>query len=211
MALAFDVGLPKFHLPCPPGVVNGRAAFPFINLAREMLGCKDRRRGHHQFDVGYGHARPFCLFLCILHHDDELGGALCLHVILHHISAEGDHVDGTKPSAVGVKEGHDVDGYDLCVEKVCVFKILVPDLIDDIAEEFGNATFGRLVIDKFIEVGFVGCLRMNWDDCCGVVGDGSIVERETFGTEDFLLPWSALYLAALVRMATREWVPCNWL
>jgi len=95
LALAFEVGETEGDLPCSPGTVYGWEAFPIINLAREMLGRKDSRRGHHhKFDISDGHARLFCLFLRILHHDDELGNAICLHVILRHISAEGDHVDG---------------------------------------------------------------------------------------------------------------------
>jgi hypothetical protein len=95
LALAFEMGGTECDLPRPPGTVDGREAFPIIHLAREMLGREDSRRGHHhKFDIGDGHARPFCLFLRILHHDDELGNAIRLHVILRHISAEGDHVNG---------------------------------------------------------------------------------------------------------------------
>jgi hypothetical protein len=39
----------------------------------------------------------FDFFLRILHHDDELGDAICLHVILRHIGEEGDHVRACKP------------------------------------------------------------------------------------------------------------------
>ncbi len=95
LTLAFEMGETECDLPRPPGTVNGREAFPIIHLAREMLGREDSRQGHHhEFDIGNGHARPFRLFLRILYHDNELGDAICLHVILHHISAEGDHVDG---------------------------------------------------------------------------------------------------------------------
>jgi hypothetical protein len=44
-----------------------------------MLGREDSRRGHHhEFNIGDGHACLFCIFLRILHHDDELGNAICL-------------------------------------------------------------------------------------------------------------------------------------
>ena len=89
--------------------------------------------------------RAFRLFLRILHHDDELGDAICLHVILRHISAEGDHVNSVQAATVDVKESHNLDGRDLCVEGLGVFEIVVPDLVDNIAEKFGNATFGRFV------------------------------------------------------------------
>ena len=104
-----------------------------------MLGCDDRRRSHrHKFDVGNGHARPFCLFLSILHHDNELGNDKCLRVILPHISAEGDHVDGMQPPTVGVKEGHDVDGRDFSVESLGIFEIVVPDLVNDMRRNLGR-------------------------------------------------------------------------
>ena len=146
-------------------MVDGWEAFPLIYLTWEMLGCKDRRQGHHhKFDIGNGHARPFRLFLRILHHDDELGNAIRLHVILRHISAEGNHVDGMQAAAVGVKEGHDFHGRDLCVEGLGIFEIVVPDLVNDIAKKFGNATFGRFITGVVIEAGFMGRFCTNPDD-----------------------------------------------
>ena len=144
LALAFEVSETECNLPRPPGTVNGWEAFPIINLAWEIFGREDSCRGHHhKFDISDGHARPFCLFLHILHHDDELGDAIHLHVILYHISAEGNHVDGMQPPAVGVEEGHDVDGH--CVEHFGILEIGVPDLADNIAKNFGDASFDRLV------------------------------------------------------------------
>jgi hypothetical protein len=88
LALAFDVGEMECNLPCPPGTIDGWKAFPIIYLTQEMLGREDSRRGHHhKFDIGDGHARPFRLFLRILHHDDELGDAIHLCIILCHIGA----------------------------------------------------------------------------------------------------------------------------
>jgi hypothetical protein len=98
-----------------------------------VLGCKYSRQCYHdKFDVGDRHASPFSLFLGILHHDNELGDAIRLHVVLHHIRTKQDHVKGMKPSAVGVKEGHDVDCHDLCVEGVDVFEVVVPNLINNV-------------------------------------------------------------------------------
>jgi len=155
-----------------------------INLAREMLGREDSHRGHHhKFDIGDGHARPFRLFLRILHHDDELWDAIRLHVILRYISAEGDQVDGMQPPAVGVEEGRDVDGRDLGVEGIGVFEIIVPYLVDDIAEN----TLGRSVTGVVIKAGFVGRLCTNPDDCRGVVGNVFIVEREAGGTYELVV------------------------
>jgi len=144
--LVFEVGQTECNFPCSPGTVDDWEAFPIIYLAQEMLGREDRHQGHHhEFNIGDGHAHPFCLFLRILHHDDELGNAVCLYVILHHISAEGDHVDSMQPPAVGVEEGHDVDGHDLCVEHFGILEIVVPDLADNIAKDFGDASFVCLV------------------------------------------------------------------
>ncbi len=123
--------------------------FPIINLTWEVLGCKDSRQGHHDnFDVGNMHASLRCLLLCILRHDNELGDAISLHVVLHHISVQGDHVEGMKPSAVGVKEGHNVDGRDFSVEGFDIFQVIGPNFINNIAEKFGHASLGRLVTHK---------------------------------------------------------------
>jgi len=84
-------------------------------------------------------------------------------------------------AAVGVEEGHDVNGRDLGVEGIGVFEIVVPDLINDIAEKFRNASFGRFVAGVVIKAGFVGRLCTNSDDSRGVVGDVFILEREAGG------------------------------
>jgi hypothetical protein len=88
-------------------------------------------------------------------------------------------------AAVGVKEGHDLDGRDLCVEGLGVFEIVVPDLINNITKKFCNATFGRFVTGVVIEAGFVGRLCTNSDDCRGVVSDVFIVEGEAGRTYEF--------------------------
>ncbi len=123
-------------------------------------------------------------FFCILHHEDELGNAIRLHVILRHISAEGDHVNSVQAATVGVEEGHDLDGRDLCVEGLGVFETVVPDLINNVAKEFRNATFGRFVAGVVIEAGFVGRLHTNSDDCRGVVCNVFIVEGKADGTNE---------------------------
>jgi len=98
---------------------------------------------------------------------------------------EGNHVDGVQPPAVGIKEGHDVDGREICVESLGIFEIIVPDLIDDIAKEFGHPSFGRLVTGVVIKAGFVGHLCMDTDDCHCVVGDVFMVEGEAGGPYEF--------------------------
>jgi hypothetical protein len=92
-----------------------------------------------------------------------------------------------KPSAVGVKDGHDVDGHDLHVEGVSIFQVVVLTFIDNIVEKFGHAALGRLVTGIVIELGFVGSLRTNANNRCGVVSNSLVVEWETsrvykFGT-----------------------------
>jgi hypothetical protein len=144
-----------------------------------VLGCKDSRQCHHDnFDVGNRHASLFGLFLGILHHDNELGDAIRLHVVLHHISTQQDHVEGMKPSTVGIKEGHDVDGRDLCEEGVSVFEVILPNFIDGVVEKLGHALFGRLKTGAVIKLGFVGGLRTNANNCCGVISDCFVVEWE---------------------------------
>ncbi len=105
-----------------PHAVNGQEALPIIHLLQEVLGSKDSGQGHHhQFNVSNGHASPLCFLLGILHHDDELGDAICLNVVLSHVRVEGDHVDGMQPSTVGIKVGHDLKGRDFCVESLGIF------------------------------------------------------------------------------------------
>jgi hypothetical protein len=92
-----------------------------------------------------------------------------------------------KPSAVGVEEGHDVDGRDLRVEGVGIFEVVVPNLINDIAEKLGHTSFGHLVTGVVIELGFAGSLHTNANNCRGIVSNHLVVEWETgwaykFGT-----------------------------
>ncbi len=63
LALAFEVGKMEGNLPGSPHAVDGRYTLPIIHLTWEMLGCEDRRKGHHhEFDISSGHAGLFCLF-----------------------------------------------------------------------------------------------------------------------------------------------------
>ncbi len=84
-------------LPRQPSVVGGGEALPVINLTGKMLRRQDCRQGHHdEFNIGDGHAIPLRLLLRILQHDDILGDAIRLHVVLVHVGVEGDHVDGVE-------------------------------------------------------------------------------------------------------------------
>jgi hypothetical protein len=99
-----------------------------------MLRRQDCRRGHHnKFDIGDGYASPLCLLLRIVQHDDILGDAIHLHVVLVHVGAEGDHVDGMQTPAVGIKEGDDLEGRHLRIENVGILEVIIPNLIDDLA------------------------------------------------------------------------------
>ena len=144
-----------------------------------MLCREDGRRGHHhELDVGDGHARPLRLLLRVLQHDDVLGDSVGLAVVLMHVGAEGDHVDGMQPPAVGVEEGDDLEGRHLRVEGVGVLEVVVPDLVDDFPQDLGGPAFGRLETGVVVEAGFVGHLRANANDRGGIVLDASVVERE---------------------------------
>jgi hypothetical protein len=155
-----------------PSTGLGWETFPIINLAWEMLGHKNSRQSHHyKFNVSNRHAGRHRLLLCILHHDDELRDAICLHVILHHICVQGDHVKGIKSSAVGIEEGHDVDGHDLHVKGVGVFQVVVPNFIENITEKFGHALLGRLVTGLVVKAGFMGSLCTNASNGCGIIGN----------------------------------------
>jgi hypothetical protein len=109
----------------------------------------------------------------------KLGDAICLHVILCRICAQGGYVNGTKPSAVGVQEGNDVDGCDLCVKGVSIFQVTVTNFIDDVMEKIGYASLGGLITGVVIKSGFMGSLCTNANNCCGVVSYCLVVEWET--------------------------------
>jgi hypothetical protein len=143
-----------------------------------VLGCKDSRQCHHdKFNVGDRHAVLFSLFLGILHHDNELGDAIHLHTVLHHIRAKQDHVKGMKPSAGGVEERL-VDGHDLRVEVVCIFEVIVPNLINNLVETLGHALFSCFVTGAVIKLGFVGSLHTYAKYCHGIVSNCLVIEWE---------------------------------
>ena len=122
-----------------PMCVSWRVGLPIVDLTGKMLSRKDCHPGHHdELDVGNGHAHPLCHFMCILQHYDVLGDAVYLHVILVHVGAEGDHVNGADPPAIGVKEGHDLKGQHLSAEGVGVLEVVVPDFVGSVMEKFGG-------------------------------------------------------------------------
>ncbi len=184
--LALEVGKAESHLPGWTCARRSHEAFPIVDLTWEVLDCQDSRQCHHdKFDVGNRHSSLFSLCLGILHHEDELEDVIRLHVVLHHVRAKQDHVEGMKPSAVGIKERHDVVDRDLHVEGVGVFEVVEPNLINNIAEKLGHALLGRPVAGIVIKSGFVGSLQMNANDCHGVVRDRLVVEWKTSWAHKF--------------------------
>jgi hypothetical protein len=174
LVLAFEVGQTEGKLS--GSAVNGREALPIIHLLREVLGCKDGSQVyHHKFDIGDGHASLLHLLLSILHHDDELGDANHLNVVLGHVQAERDHVNGMQPPAVGIKVGHDFKGLDLCVESLGILQVIEPNLVNNIVEKFCGATFSCFVSGVVGEAGFVGSLSMNTDGP-GIVNNVPVIE-----------------------------------
>jgi hypothetical protein len=83
-----------------------------------------------------------------------------------------------QPSTVGVEVGHDFKGRDLYVESLGVLQVIIPNLINNVAEEFGNATFGCFVAGVVIKQKFVGGLGTNRDNGRDVVGNVPILKGE---------------------------------
>jgi hypothetical protein len=83
-----------------------------------------------------------------------------------------------QPPAVGVEVGHDLKGHDFCVESCGILLVIVPNLINDIAEELGDTTFGCLIAGLVVEVGFVGGLGTNSDNGCGIISNVLVIEGE---------------------------------
>ena len=154
-----------------------------------MLGGQDSSRCHHdQLDVGNGHAGTFGFFLSILQHDDVLGDAVGLRVVLVHVRAQRKHVHGMKAATVEVQEGHDLKGGDLSVERFGVLEVVVPYLVHHVAEEFGAATFGRFVVGVVLEFGLVGRFRTDTNHSRSIVRDVQIVESEPRGADEVVSP-----------------------
>ena len=98
--------------------------------------------------------------------------------MLVHIGAEVDHVNGMEPPAVGVKEGHDLEGQHLSVEGVGILEVVVPDFVDGLSEKFGGPMLGRFVTGKVFKAGFMSQFQVDANDHGGIVGNGAVVERQ---------------------------------
>ena len=177
LTLALEMREAERSFPGRPGAGSGWESFPIIHLAGKMLGGEDSGRSHHhQLDVSDGHVCAFGFLLCILQHDDVLGDAVSLRVILVHVGTQRQHIHGVKTSAVQVEEPHDFQGRNLCGEGFRVLEVVVPHLVDHIPEEFSTAAFGGFVVVVVFEFGLVGCLRADADHSRGIVGDALVVE-----------------------------------
>jgi hypothetical protein len=115
-----------------------------------------------------------------------------------------------QPPAVGVKVGHDVNGRDLHIERLGVLQVIVPNLVDDVLEEFGHAMFGRLVAGVVIKAGFMGGLGANTDNSRGVIGNVHVIEGEAGRQDKLGVAMVGFILGGLGRMAMSEWIPFNW-
>jgi hypothetical protein len=80
-----------------------------------------------------------------------------------------------QPPAVGIKVGHDFEGRDLHIERLGVLQVIIPNLVNNFAEEFGDATLGCLIVSVVVEARFVGGLGANTEDSRGVVDDVPVI------------------------------------
>ncbi len=89
---------------------------------------------------------------------------------------------------VGIKEGNYVQDRHLSVEGVRVVEVVVPNLLHGIAKELGSAMLGHLVTGVVIKVGFVRRFCMDADNSDGIVRDGAIIEKQTYGANECVAP-----------------------
>jgi hypothetical protein len=69
-------------------------------------------------------------------------------------------------------------GRDLRIKSLGILQVVAPNLIDNVVEEFGNATFGCLIAGVVLKVGFVGGLGAYTDNSCGVISDVPVIRGE---------------------------------
>ncbi len=66
-----------------------------------------------------------------------------------------------------------------------VFEVVVPNFIDDVAENLGHALLGCLITGVVIELGFVSSLLTNANDCHGIISNCLVIEWETSRAYNF--------------------------
>ncbi len=87
-----------------------------------------------------------------------------------HVGPETNHVHCTKPPAVSFEERHDLPRRNFSVKSLGVLEVVIPNLLDGVAEEFGNAPFGQLVTGKVIAERVMSRFCFDANDGCGIVG-----------------------------------------
>ncbi len=142
----------------------------------------------------------FAFLLSILQHVDVLGNAVRLDVILMHVGAEGNHVNGMKSPAVGVKKGDNFKGRHLRVKGVGVLEVFEPDLVNGFSEEFGGPMLRRLVAGVVVKAGFVGRFRSNANNCGGIVRNVTVIERQSDGA----FKWVAAMVGSVRHCITQD-------
>ncbi len=115
-----------------------------------------------------------------------------------------------QPPTVGIEVGHDFKGRDFCLESLGILQVFVPNLVDDIAEEFGNATFGYFVAGIVVEARFVGGLGANTDDSHGVVGNVPVAEGEAGRPDKLGGAMAGFILGGLLENGRERMAPSNW-
>ncbi len=70
--------------------------------------------------------------------------AICLNVVLHHVQAEGDHVDGMQSPTVGIEVGHDFEGHDLRIEHLGVLEVVIPNLVNKVQRNLATPHLAAL-------------------------------------------------------------------
>ena len=88
--------------------------------------------------------------------------------------------------AVDVEELHNLPRRD-SVERVGILEVVVPNLLDSVAKEFGNAPFSRLVAGEIIAARFVDGFYFDADDSRGIVVDACVVKGEPGGAAEAVL------------------------
>ncbi len=106
--------------------------------------------------------------------------------------------------------GHDLKGHDLCVESLGVLQVILPNLVNDIAEELGDAMFSCFVAGVVVEARFVGGLGANTDGGRGVIGNVPVIEGEAGRPDKLGAAMVSFILGVSMWMAVREWTPSNW-
>ncbi len=81
----------------------------------------------------------------------------------------------------------------------------MPNLVNSVAEEIGDATFGCFVAGIVVKAGFVGGLGANTDNDRGLVGNVPVVEGGAGRPGEL-----GGAVASFLHGNLRKWTPSNW-